>query len=152
MEKAAGHNLSFDNLACPGETSGGLIGNGPLGTGIEALRAYKSESALHVSAPCGYQNVDHFPLKTELGGASELEYAVGLLTHGVDVTGVTINIGSNDELGVVSACKSHEYDVENGYGGLFECIEGEASLSGHMYPGWTVHPRNHQHRGHHWHA
>ena len=42
-EKAAGHELQTLNISCPGETSGGLIGNGPLGTGLEAYRASKSE-------------------------------------------------------------------------------------------------------------
>ncbi len=134
-EKKAGNTLSTVNLGCPGETSGGVIGDGPLGTGLEELRAAKSEGALHVSAPCGYQNVDGFPLKTELGGASELENAVGLLEHGVDVKAVTINIGSNDELASVAQCENPSYDAEQGFRSFTECLEIEASEAGHEYPG-----------------
>jgi lysophospholipase L1-like esterase len=135
-EKSKGNALATINLGCPGETSGGVIGDGELGTGLEELRAYKSEPALHVSAPCGYANVDGFPLKTELGGASELEYAVGLLEHGVNITAVTINIGSNDELASVAKCKEPAYDAEQGFtGGFAQCLETEAGLGGHEYPG-----------------
>lgn len=135
VEKKAGNALATINLGCPGETSGGVIGNGELGTGLEELRAYKSEGALHVSAPCGYQNVDGFPLKTELGGASELEYAVGLLEHGVNIKAVTINIGSNDELASVAECETPAYDAEQGFKSFVECLETEASEAGHQYPG-----------------
>jgi lysophospholipase L1-like esterase len=135
VEKKAGNGLATINLGCPGETSGGVIGNGELGTGLEELRASKSEGSLHVSAPCGYQNVDGFPLKTELGGASELEYAVGLLLHGVKISAVTINIGSNDELASVAKCETPSYDAEQGFKSFVECLETEASEAGHEYPG-----------------
>lgn len=134
-EKSKGNALATINLGCPGETSGGVIGNGELGTGLEELRASKSEGALHVSAPCGYTNVDGFPLKTNLSGASELEYAVGLLEHGVDITAVTINIGSNDELASVAKCEEPAYDFEQGFTSFVECLETEAGPGGHEYPG-----------------
>jgi lysophospholipase L1-like esterase len=134
-EKKAGNALTTYNLGCPGETSGGVIGNGPLGTGLEEMRAAKSEGALHVSAPCGYTYTDGFPLKTSLGGASELEYAVGLLLHGVQISAVTINIGSNDELASVAQCENPTYDGENGFKSFTECLEIEASEAGHEYPG-----------------
>jgi lysophospholipase L1-like esterase len=135
-EKKAGNALATIDLACPGETSGGLIGNGPLGTSLEEERAAKSEAPLHVSAPCAYHNVDGFTLKTEQGSVSELEYAVGLLESGVQVKAVTLNIGSNDELETVGKCENPAYDEEQGYtGGLFECITKEAGPEGHEYPG-----------------
>jgi lysophospholipase L1-like esterase len=135
-EKKAGNSLTTVNLGCPGETSGGLIGNGPLGTALEEQRASKSEAPLKVSAPCAYHNVDGFTLKTEQGGASELEYAVGMLESGVEIKAVTLNIGSNDELETVGKCENPSYDAEQGYtGGLFECITKEAGLEGHEYPG-----------------
>jgi lysophospholipase L1-like esterase len=134
-EKKAGNGLATINLGCPGETSGGVIGNGELGTGLEELRASKSESALHVSAPCGYTYTDGFPLKTNLGGASELEYAVGLLLHGVKISAVTINIGSNDELASVAKCENPSYDAEQGFSSFVQCLETEASEAGHEYPG-----------------
>ncbi len=135
VEKKAGNGLATFNLGCPGETSGGVIGNGPLGTGLEELRAAKSEGALHVSAACGYTYTDGFPLKTNLEGASELEYAVGLLLHGVNITAVTINIGSNDELASVAQCENPAYDAEQGYSSFVQCLETEASEAGHEYPG-----------------
>lgn len=96
-EKHEGNELKTVNLGCPGETSGGLIGNGALGKGVNAERESKSEFPLTLSAPCAYHNVTGFPLKTETGGASELEYAAGLLASGANVKDVTLNIGSNDE-------------------------------------------------------
>ena len=135
-EKKAGNALATINLGCPGETSGGLIGNGPLGTAIEKSREEKGEFPLHVSAPCAYHNVDGFSLKTEQGSASELEYAVGVVTSGATVNAVTLNIGSNDELETIGKCENPSYDEAQGFsGGLFECITVEAGLEGHEYPG-----------------
>lgn len=135
-EKKAGNALATVNLGCPGETSGGLIGNGPLGTALEEQRAAKSEAPLKVSAPCAYHNVNGFGLKTEQGSASELEYAVGLLQANVDVKAISIQIGSNDELETVGKCEKPAYDAEQGFsGGLFECITVEAGPGGHEYPG-----------------
>lgn len=139
-EKKADHTLSILNMACPGETSGGLIGNGPLGTGIEESREAKSEASLTLSAPCGWENVSGLSLKTPLGGHSELEAAVSALALGSDVTAVTINIGSNDELGVVAKCEEEAYREANGFKtnpieGLPECLRTEVSEAGHAYPG-----------------
>ncbi len=139
-EKAAGHELETLNMGCPGETSGGLIGNGPLGTGLEALRASESEPSLVVSAPCAYHNLQGSPLKTEIGFGSELEAAESVLKGPVPVTAVTLQIGSNDELGTIRDCFSEEFRHHNGYlgvgeAGILECIEGEVSLSGKLYPG-----------------
>ncbi len=134
-EKKAGNGLAVVNLGCPGETSGGLIGNGPLGKSIEKSREEKGEFSLHVSAPCAYHNVAGFPLKTETGGASELEAAIGAVSAG-NVTAVSLNIGSNDELETVGKCENSSYDAEQGFsGGVFECITVEAGLEGHEYPG-----------------
>jgi lysophospholipase L1-like esterase len=136
LEKKAGNALTLINEGCPGETSGGLIGNGPLGTAIEEGRAAKEEFPLKVSAPCAYHNVAGFPLKAEIGSASELEGALGVLASGAEVKLVTLNIGSNDELETVGKCENPAYDEEQGFaGGLFECITVEAGLEGHEYPG-----------------
>ncbi len=134
-ELKAYNRLSTINLGCPGETSGGLIGNGPLGKYLEGVRASKSESALEVSAPCGYHNEYGWSLKTEQGTASELEYAVGLIKAGVNVKAVTLNIGSNDELESISKCVNPEYDGKYGFTSLTECLLYEVGLSGHEYPG-----------------
>ncbi len=134
-EKAAGHELETLNISCPGETSGGLIGNGALGTGLEAYRASKSEPELKVSAPCAYHNLQGSPLKTEIGFGSELEAAQAILNGPVPVTAVTLQIGSNDELGAIYDCFSSAYREANGYASSTECIAGEVSLSGKLYPG-----------------
>lgn len=134
-EKADGNALSTIDLGCPGETSGGLIGNGPLGTAIEAGREAKDELSLKLSSPCGWENVDGLSLKTPLHGASELEAALGVLDGGANVKAVTINIGSNDELGAVADCENPAYDAEQGFSGLVPCLETEVSAGGHLYPG-----------------
>jgi lysophospholipase L1-like esterase len=136
VEKKAGHELKLLNMACPGETSGGLIGNGTLGTGLEAAREAKSEPPLVVSAQCAYRNVAGWPLKTELNGASELEAAVQAMKRKVlPVTAVTLQIGSNDELYAVAKCKETAWYLEHGFKSLIECIEHEAGPSGYLYPG-----------------
>ncbi len=134
-EKAAGHELQTLNISCPGETSDGLIGNGPLGTFLEGYRASKSELPLKVSAPCAYHNIQGSPLKTEIGFASELEAAQSILKGAVPITAVTLQIGSNDELHTITKCFSGTYRAENGYATPEACIAGEVSLSGHAYPG-----------------
>jgi lysophospholipase L1-like esterase len=134
-EKEVGNGLQTIDLGCPGETSGGLIGNGPLGSELEEERAAKHESALDLSAPCGYENVDGFSLKTPLGGVSELEAALGLLQEGANVKAITIQIGSNDELASIAKCENPEYDAEQGFSSLVECLETEVSEAGHEYPG-----------------
>ena len=135
VEKTAGNVLETINLGCPGETTGGMLGNGALGSYLESLRT-EPPFVLGLHAPCGYQNVDGFRMKTELNGASELENAVGLLESGVKVSAVTLNMGSNDELETVGKCESPTYDSEQGFvGGLLECIVTEAGPSGHEYQG-----------------
>ena len=123
-EKKAGNELHLINLGCPGETSDGVIGHALGNAGAE----YN---------PCAYHNVDGFSLHQEIGGASELEGAIGAVSNpAVPVKAVTINIGSNDELAVVGKCESPAYEAEQGFtGGLFECITVEAGLEGHTYPG-----------------
>jgi hypothetical protein len=147
VEKKEGNGLATINLACPGETSGGLIGNGPLGQAINQERKEKTENAktqkeaeenfpLTLSAPCAYHNVDGFKLKTEEGSVSELEYTLGLLEAGVNIKAVTLQIGSNDELETVGKCLSKKYQEEQGFvAGQLECIVVEAGLEGHEYPG-----------------
>jgi lysophospholipase L1-like esterase len=135
-EKKAGHELQLLNLACPGETSGGLIGNGALGSALETARAEKSEPELRVSSPCAYRNLAGWPLKTELGGASELEVAVKDIENlALPVTAVTLQIGSNDELGAVGDCANPKYFAEHGFTSLLQCLQHEAGPSGYLYPG-----------------
>ena len=135
VEKRAGNALGTDNLGCPGETSGGMIGNGPLGTGLEALRASKSEPALHVGPACAYHNLAGFELKFPYGSASQLEAAVGILESGANVKAVTINMGANDELETLSKCANPVYDGEHGFGSFLVCLLHEVGLEAYEYPG-----------------
>ena len=135
-EKKANHTLQLMNMGCPGETSGGLIGNGDLGKELENERAEKSEAALTVSSPCAYRYLAGWPLKTELEGGSELEAAVETIEEGkVPVTAVTFQIGSNDATGLVGKCKESAWYLEHGYKSLIECISHEAGSEGYVYPG-----------------
>jgi len=125
-EKEAGNALATVNLGCPGETSDGLIGHNEAfggGPGVE----YN---------PCGYQNIDQYPLKAPIGTGSELEAAAGLIASKADgeVTAVSLQIGSNDELAVVAKCES-AYSNEHGFKSLGECIVHEAGEEGYAYSG-----------------
>ena len=120
------------NLACPGETSNGLIGENPLlggeastePNGGEDLKNARSESEGHVQGlkdwhPCAYRTLDGFPLHDSLNGAhgeplSQLEAVLSILKEGHPahpVKAITLNIGSNDELAAIATCK-HEVTVE----------------------------------------
>ncbi|HEX5225586.1 MAG TPA: SGNH/GDSL hydrolase family protein [Solirubrobacteraceae bacterium] len=114
----------LQNLGCPGETSGSLIGNGALEAGLkggqeleegkavaafgEAACAYHELAAAGAGFPAGFK----FPLHTEYGpaGTSQLEAALGLIAQdaaeGKPVTHVTLNIGANDQLHFVNKCKA----------------------------------------------
>ncbi len=110
--KAAGDQLT--NLGCPGETTGSLIGNGPLAAALEANAGAKGE------APCAYHYVDGLPLHHEYGGTkSQLESAVEQIALdaaiGKPVTTLTLNIGANDQLHAIAKCEAevkHEYETE----------------------------------------
>jgi lysophospholipase L1-like esterase len=131
-EKKAGNKLSLLNLGCPGEVSDGLIGTNPeLGGGQSANGKSDSE-------PCAYNNA--FPLHFEIGPASQLEAAIGIVTTPASFGAtkyVTLNIGSNDELAVVHACENPEYQTAHGYehsiAGLRHCLAVEASEEGVYY-------------------
>lgn len=107
--------ITIDNLACPGETSNGLIGENPLLGGKESTEPtsppapYQGLGDWH---PCAYKNVDGFPLHSGYAAISQLEDAVSVLTSNNPYTGkpnevkaITLNIGSNDELAAIAQCK-----------------------------------------------
>lgn len=130
QEKKAGNALSTLNLGCPGEVSDGLIGE------TAALGGGGTANGKSDSAPCAYHKAG-FPLHFEIGSSSQLEAAIGIVTT-PSVFGtskfVTINIGSNDELAVVHACESAEYEASRGFtGGLDECLIVEAGEEGTFY-------------------
>jgi hypothetical protein len=123
-EAKLGNKLSLINLACPGETSKGLIGNGPLS---EALLA--NAETTHFTggeAPCAWHNLAGLPRHFEYGGVSQLEAAVGIITGGAQVKDVTIQIGSNDELKKLGECASKAYDEAHGFTSFIECVTIEA--------------------------
>jgi hypothetical protein len=122
------NKIRLENLGCPGETSGGLIGNGPLEQGLRAGEEFKAGHAIppYGEAPCAYHNTaaegagfpkgTHFPLHVEYGEnaekkpASQLEKALEALVindlGGTPVTTVTLNIGANDELHAIAKCEA----------------------------------------------
>lgn len=128
LEKKEGNQLSLINMGCPGEVSDGLIGQNP------ALGGGQSGNGKNDSEPCAYNNV--WPLHFEIGPASQLEAALGVLgapgTFGATKV-VTLNIGSNDELAVVHACSTPAYDAEHGFGSLEACLFHEAGEEGTYY-------------------
>jgi hypothetical protein len=122
------------NLACPGETSNGFIGENPaLGgeastepNGGEELFNARHESEGKVQGlkdwhPCAYRTADGLPLHDSLSEPgepprplSQLEEILSILKEGHPthpVRAITINIGSNDELAAIATCK-HEVTVE----------------------------------------
>jgi lysophospholipase L1-like esterase len=131
------------NLACPGETSNGLIGENPL-LGGETSTEPPSPPGLYQGPgdwhPCAYKNADGFPLHAGYGVISQLEDAVGILTQNNPYTGkpnvvkaITLNIGNNDVLAVIPQCKQQvkeefEKTGKSKYGGT-----PEAAVTGCLY-------------------
>ncbi len=104
------------NMACPGETSGGFIGENEALGGKESTEPsvppgeIQGEGDYH---PCAYHFADGLPLHTDLSNGpstpvSQLEEVLALLKEGnpnQPVKSITLNIGSNDELAAVATCK-----------------------------------------------
>ena len=131
-EKKLNKALTTVNLGCPGETSSGLIGH-----------AFGGEAAEY--NPCSYHDFipggNGYPLKTEIGGSSELEAAANLIStkSAGEVTAVSLQIGSNDELQVVGKCENATYDGEHGFGSLTECLVHEVGPEGYAFEGGVFH-------------
>ncbi len=123
-EAKAGNLLETANLACPGETSKGLIGNGPISKALEANPEAKFTGG---EAPCGWHNLAGFPRHVEYGGVSQLEEAVGIISANPSaVKAVTLQIGSNDELQKLGECGNPAYLVAHKFTGFLECVAVEA--------------------------
>ncbi len=130
LEKEAGNKMSTVNLGCPGELSDGLIGHN------EAFGGGPGEEF----NPCAYHNVTGFPLHFEHGSSSQLEAAFGVVSANPSATKVvTINIGANDELKIVSLCQNPAYLEEQEFSNFLECVETEAGEAGRFYPGGAFH-------------
>lgn len=107
------------NLSCPGETSSGLIGHNELLGGGKGA-AFN---------PCAWHNVAKFRRHYEYGTASQLEAALGLAKANPGaITLVSLQIGSNDELAVLGACRSKAYREAHKppFASEAECVEQEA--------------------------
>jgi hypothetical protein len=127
-EKTAGFSVAIENFSCPGELTAGMLGHNPALGGAAGAE----------NNPCTWHNVFGFPRHTEYGPVSQTEAMIGALTTpgAPPVHLITINMGANDELKIVSMCKEKSYDEANGFtGGPFECLVVEAGEKGHFYPG-----------------
>ncbi len=85
-----------------------------------------------------------FPLQFEYGGGSQLEAASGIVSANPSATKVvTINIGANDGLKIVTLCQNPAYREEQGFPttelGVTICIATEVGEEGHFYPGGVFH-------------
>jgi hypothetical protein len=144
-EKKAGNAQTLVNLSCPGEITGGMIGhNAALGGFTYTPKEGESEAEVKRNElrqkefnPCAWHNEAGLPYHFDFGSGSQLEGLVGLLTTpgSPKVTNLTVNMGSNDELKVVSLCENPSYDAEQGFASFVTCLKTEAGPSGHFYPG-----------------
>ena len=109
------------NNGCPGETTDGFIGNGPLRAELEAKGfPIKTNPASWIAptvttSPCAYHSATKYHLHHEYGGNhSQLENALEVLrkenTGGNltkhPVTLLTLDIGANDILRAVAKCQA----------------------------------------------
>jgi hypothetical protein len=97
------NGIALVNNGCPGETSGGLIGTGPVGVGL-------AKGGAKPAAACEWHYTKGLPLHNEYGGTkSQLESAIEQIAiaagTGKPVTTVSLNIGANDELQQVQKCE-----------------------------------------------
>jgi hypothetical protein len=103
------------NVGCPGETTASLIGNGPLGKGMEGALGTTTE------APCTSYPISqlHHPYP---GTDSQLETALTVIaeeagaTPATPVTTLTLNIGANDELHQIKLCEKEAEPAEKAAG------------------------------------
>lgn len=133
--------LVLVNDGCPGELSAGLIGE------KESIGGKKD--AEH--KPCGYRSVSGLPLHNSLANLSQLEDALSILTAtnpytktkpAHPVVGISLNIGSNDELAAVAKCEKEvkeEYEKEgkSKYGETPEAAVNGCLITTAVPPGGT---------------
>ena len=107
----------LQNLACPGETTGSLIGDGPVAAALEA-----SSFNATGEPPCGYQeqwNATHTPgpstapagpLHVPYVGESQLEKAIEVVAadaaSGRPVELISMVVGANDQLDAIKRCRA----------------------------------------------
>jgi hypothetical protein len=89
---------TYVNDGCPGETTASMIGNGPELAAVQA-----TVPAATGEAPCAYHNADGLKLHNEYGGTkSQLESAIETIKNGPKVMKITLDIGANDQLHLIS--------------------------------------------------
>ena len=130
----------LQNVACPGETTDSLVGNGPLAAAVDpngtAPCKYHSVLAASLGFPAGFK----FPLHNEYGGTkSQLERALELLAvdaiSGTPVTTLSLNIGANDQLAAVAKCEAQaKAEVGAKIKALIEKEIGEKLEKGEITP------------------
>jgi lysophospholipase L1-like esterase len=132
--------VSLFNDGCPGETSGSMIGNGPLATVMAEQLGTSGE------APCAYHYVDGLPLHNEYGGtSSQLENVLREIKNhtggqsAVSITTISLNIGANDQLHQVAKCEAevkHEFETEgkSKYGGATPVEASVNCYVSHLLP------------------
>jgi lysophospholipase L1-like esterase len=102
VDAAKGGKVQLVNDGCPGETTESLIGdNATLLKEINEHLAGKINEPVTGEAPCAYQEAG-LPLHHPYKGKSQLESALETLAtekaERKPVTGITLDIGSNDQL------------------------------------------------------
>lgn len=94
--------LRLTNAACPGETTGSFI-------------------SISVTSECGvYRRT--YPLKVDLGGRSQLEFALAHLRTHPATTLVTISIGGNDVGALLGRCAGDAECIKAGYPSVLDSI------------------------------
>jgi lysophospholipase L1-like esterase len=113
-KEEVGKGIVLVNVACPGETSNGLIGENEGLGGKKSTEGPGKPQGPGDWHPCAYINVNGLPLHDSLSTApgkavSQLEAAMSILKGGSpahEVKAISLNIGSNDELAAIEECKN----------------------------------------------
>jgi lysophospholipase L1-like esterase len=106
-----GKSIRLVNDGCPGETSNGLIGENEAIGGQKSTEGPEGIQGVGDWHPCRYHFVNGFPLHNSLGTQSQLENGLAVLgaENGSGGKGkvevISLQIGSNDELAGIEACK-----------------------------------------------
>jgi len=100
---AAALDLGLTNAACPGETSGSMISGMRPDNGCQNYRAL-------------------YPLHVQYSGA-QLAFAISYLRSHHDIDLVTLQVGGNDVLVLVNACKGDATCVLSGLGPVLAIMQ-----------------------------
>jgi lysophospholipase L1-like esterase len=121
-----GKSIRLVNDGCPGETSNGLIGENEAIGGQKSTEGPEGIQGVGDWHPCRYHFVNGLPLHNSLGTTSQLEDALAVLgaENGSGgkgkVEAISLQIGSNDELAGIEACKK---EVGEEFGSKFFSVQ-----------------------------